>query len=86
MFLLPNYAYNQGMDTSTKKKNFKRIAEARTQKVLDMIELIGNLSNTSFYEYTDEEIEMIFNEIQKALRDNKEKFKNNGKTKRRFTL
>ena len=74
------------MDTFTKRKNFKRIAEARTQKVLDMLELIGNLSNTSFYEYTDEEIETIFNAIQKSVKENREKFKNDGKTKRRFTL
>ena len=31
---------------------FKRLAEARTDKVLDMLDLIGNLSNKSFYEYT----------------------------------
>ena len=74
------------MDASTKKKNFKRIAEARTRKVLDMIDLIGNLSNTSFYEYADEEIEAIFDAIQKSLKENKDKFRNDGKTKRRFTL
>ena len=39
---------------------FKRLAEARTDKVLDMLDLIGNLSNKSFYEYTDEEIKSIF--------------------------
>ena len=80
------FGYNYCMESSTKRKNFKRIAEARTQKVLSMLELIGNLSNTSFYEYTDEEIEMIFNTIQNSVKENKEKFKNGKKAKRRFIL
>ena len=34
-----------------KQENFKRLAESRTNKVIDMLQLIGNLSNTSNYEY-----------------------------------
>lgn len=70
----------------TRHTRFKRLAEARTDKVLNMLDLIGNLSNKSFYEYTDEEIETIFNALEKSLKENKAKFKNNKKTKRRFTL
>ena len=71
----------------TKKENFKRLAEARTEKVLAMIDLIGNLSNKSFYEYTDDEVEKIFKAISKALEENKNKFKTNRENKkRRFTL
>lgn len=69
-----------------KKANFKRIAEARTEKVLAMIDLLGNLSNKSFYEYTDDQVDKIFSEIIKAANDNKAKFKQNAKTRRRFTL
>ena len=65
---------------------FKRLAEARTEKVLDMIDLIGNLSNKSFYEYTNEEVKAIFDAIEKAVEENKSKFKRNKKNKRRFTL
>ena len=43
-----------------KKDNFKRIAENRTNKIIDMISLLGNLSNRSFYEYTDDQINSIF--------------------------
>lgn len=64
---------------------FKRLAEARTEKVLDMIDLIGNLSNKSFYEYSDEEIEAIFDAIEKSVKENRDKF-NKKKHKRRFTL
>ena len=69
-----------------KKDNFKRLAEARTEKVLDMIDLIGNLSNTSFYEYSDEQMENIFNAIQKELDKQKELFRKNKNSKKRFEL
>ena len=76
------------MEKATKHKNFKRIAEARTEKVLDMLDLIGNLSNTSFYEYDNKEIKAIFETIQKSVDENKKKFskKKSKKTSRRFTL
>lgn len=70
-----------------KKDNFKRIAENRVNKIIDMIGLLGNLSNSSFYEYTDEQIEAIFNAIESELEKQKQKFakKKNGK-KKRFEL
>lgn len=72
---------------NSKKENFKRLAEARTEKVLAMIDLIGNLSNKSFYEYTDEEVEKIFKAINKSVEENKNKFKKNkDNKKRRFVL
>ena len=72
---------------NSKKNNFKRLAEARTEKVLAMLDLIGNLSNKSFYEYTDEEVEKIFRTITKSVESNKERFKKDKKkNKRRFTL
>lgn len=74
------------MNEATKQKNFKRIAEARTEKILDLLDLLGNLSNTSFYSYTDKEVEHIFNTIEEAVKDNKNKFNKKKKHKRRFTL
>ena len=76
------------MEKSTKHKNFTRIAEARTEKVLDMLDLIGNLSNTSFYEYEDKEVDAIFKAIENAVEENKKKFvrTKSKKTSRRFTL
>ncbi len=70
-----------------KKNNFKRIAENRVNKIIDMIGLLGNLSNSSFYEYTDEQIESIFNAIENELEKQKQKFvkKKDGR-KKRFEL
>lgn len=70
-----------------KKENFKRIAENRTNKIIDMISLLGNLSNSSFYEYTDEQINAIFNAIQEELDKQRSKFnKQKEGKKRRFEL
>lgn len=67
-----------------KKENFKRIAENRTNKIVDMISKLHNLTNSSFYQYDDEQIEKMFNAIQNELDNQKKEFnssKNKGKRK-----
>lgn len=67
-----------------KKENFKRISENRVSKILTLLSQLTNLSNSSFYEYNDEDIEKIFeainNEAQRSkellLRSNNKKRKN----------
>lgn len=71
---------------NAKQENFKRIAENRVNKIIDMISKLENLNNTSFYEYTDEQMENIFKAIQKELDKQKEQFKKNYKNKKRFEL
>jgi hypothetical protein len=44
----------------TKRERFVRIAEARTNKIIDMIHLLGNCSNTSTYDYTEADVNKIF--------------------------
>jgi len=68
-----------------KKENFKRIAENRVSKIIDLISKLHNLSNTSFYEYTDEQIDKIFDSIQKELDKQKAEFKKS-KNKKRIEL
>ena len=70
-----------------KRDNFKRIAENRVNKILDLYKQLGNLTNNSFYEYTNEEIEKIFQELEKELKNTKKKLiSNNDKKGKRFTL
>ena len=71
----------------TKRDNFKRIAEKRTNRIIEQISKLYNLSNPSFYEYTDPEIMSIFDSIQKELNHQKELFSNKKKgTKKKFEL
>lgn len=71
-----------------KKENFKRIAENRVNKILTLYKQLENLSNTSFYEYTDNQIEKIFKILEDELNSTKEKLikDNKEKGKKRFEL
>ena len=70
-----------------KKDNFNRIAEKRTNKIIESISKLQNLTNTYFYEYTDEQIEAIFEAIQEELDNQKKIFEDNKKKeKKRFEL
>lgn len=71
----------------SKKDKFKRLAENRTNKILQTLVLLGNLSNKSAYEYDDKEVEKIFNAIQAQVNESKKRFSMNGSAKsKRFTL
>ena len=59
---------------NTKQENFKRIATNRVNKIIDLISKLQNLSNSSFYEYTDEQINQIFSTIQAELDKQKKEF------------
>lgn len=48
----------------SKRENFRRIAESRTNKILDMNRLLSNFSNKAVYEYKMSEIDKIFNSIE----------------------
>lgn len=70
-----------------KQENFKRLAESRTNKVIDMLQLIGNLSNTSNYEYSIEDVNKMFEAILLEAELQKAKFKiSTGERKKRFKL
>ena len=68
----------------SKEDNFVRLAEARTNKALKSIELIGNLSNRSSYEYSQTQVDAIFSALQSAVSTQKSKFKNSSKKKFRL--
>lgn len=68
-----------------KKARFKRLAEARTGKIIDSIALLGNLSNTSHYEYTQEQVDAMFSAIQQELDEQRQKFANKT-SKKKFRL
>ena len=65
-----------------KKNRFKRVAEKRTNKIIDQIRLLGNCANKSNYEYTDEEVKRIFSAIEAELKESRNKFKKKSKNKK----
>ncbi len=66
-----------------KNEKFKRIALSRTNKIINMIDLLGNLSNKSNYDYTDEEVDKMFRAIEASLRNAKSKFSSTTYPKRK---
>lgn len=70
----------------SKRENFKRIAEKRTNKIVDLISKLNNLTNLQYYEYTDEQIDSMFKAIQKELDIQKKIFKDLKKGKRKIEL
>lgn len=76
-----------GNAQETKRDKFVRLAEARTNKIIDMLQLLGNCSNTSVYDYTQQDVEKIFGAIENELKEAKKKFnKVESKKSSRFTL
>jgi hypothetical protein len=62
------------MEQESRHDRFKRLASRRTNEILEKIRILGNCSNKSSYEYTEEEINKIFSEIDKQLKLTKAKF------------
>lgn len=62
-----------------KTQTFKRIAEKRTERVLDSLRLLGQCSNRRSYEYTGEQVAKIFKEIRSAVRRAEQSFRSNNK-------
>ncbi len=57
-----------------RKERFKRLAVYRTNEVLKRLRVLGNCANRSAYEYTEDEINKIFSEIEKKTREIKARF------------
>lgn len=47
----------------SKTDRFRRVAEARVNKIIKMIRLLGNCSGTGVYEYTDTQVAYIFSSL-----------------------
>ena len=76
-----------GKGQETKRDKFVRLAEARTNKIIDMIQLLGNCSNSGVYDYTQQDVDKIFTAIENELREAKKKFsKVDSKKGSRFSL
>lgn len=68
----------------TRQERFKRVAERRTNEIINKLRILGNCANRSTYAYTDEEINKIFTAIEKELREVKSQFTRTNK--KRFNL
>ena len=82
--ILPISASTDTRTTETKRDAFRRLAERRTNAVLDRIRVLSNLSNPYAYEYSEEDVRQIFQAIDQELKAARVKFQN--VKKREFKL
>jgi len=57
-----------------KRERFKKLAVYRTNEVLKRLKVLGNCANRSAYEYTEDEVNKIFSEVDKRMKEIKAKF------------
>ena len=62
------------MTKETKRDNFKRLAETRTRKVLQYLNLLSNLSNKQYYNYSEEDYKKISKAIRSELTNMEKNF------------
>lgn len=70
--------------TENKREAFVRLAEKRTNGVIERIRVLSNCSNPYAYEYTDEDVRKMFAAIERELRAARAKFQ--GDRKQTFKL
>jgi len=59
----------------SKRERFRRLATLRTNALLQRLKVLGNCANRSAYEYTEEEINKIFVEIERRVREVRAQFR-----------
>jgi hypothetical protein len=64
---------NGDRDTA-KRANFIRLAEKRTNAVLEKVRILSNCANTNAYEYSDHDVTKIFSAIEDELKTARAKF------------
>jgi hypothetical protein len=67
------------MSKEDRQARFKRLAESRTNEVINKIRVLGNCSNKSSYNYSEEEVNKIFKSIDGAVKESKARFKTSKK-------
>lgn len=70
----------------TPHDKFRRLAEARVNRALGDIRLIGNLSNRNNYDYTSEEIDKIFKALDSELKQVRMRFLEGARKESEFRL
>lgn len=56
------------------RDRFKRLATTRTNIILRRLKVLGNCSNRNIYEYEEQDIDKIFSEIERKVKETKAKF------------
>jgi len=70
----------------TKRDAFLRLAEKRTNAVIERIRVLSNCANPYAYDYSEEDTRKIFSAIEDELKAAKAKFTQSNTSRRSFKL
>ena len=70
----------------SKEERFIRVAEARTNKIIEMVRLLGNCSNKNNYAYKQTDVKKIFDRIEGELEEAMNKFSEVKQSPKSFRL
>ncbi len=56
------------------RDRFKRLATLRTNVVLKRLKILSNCANRQIYEYDEQDVEKIFSEVDRKVKEVKAKF------------
>lgn len=59
---------------TSKRERFERLATYRTNEVLRKLKVLSNCGNRSAYEYAEDDINKIFAEIERHVKEARTKF------------
>jgi hypothetical protein len=57
-----------------KRERFKRLVQARTNRALKSLKILGNCADRSRYEYAKEDVERVFAAVDRRLNKTKARF------------
>lgn len=64
------------MEKSQKRLRFEKVASYRVQKVIDFLRSLQNCSNHNNYEYTIDDVDFMFGEINRVLKETRNVYEN----------
>lgn len=70
----------------SKEERFIRVAEARTNKIIEMVRLLSNCSNKNNYAYKQADVKKIFDRIEGELEEAMSKFSEIKQSSQSFRL
>lgn len=77
----------KGAEMASKRQKFRSLAEKRTNRALEAIGRIGNLSNRQLYEWEEAEVRKIIKALKDAVSEVESRFASpKGKADAKFKL
>jgi len=77
---------NNPAGSETNRDRFVRVAERRVNRILDDIDSLSNCSNRKNYDYGRDDVQKIFSEIERKIRETRQLFELEVRERTKFTL